>query len=211
MNELDIELPLMKYPLKVKSLKDYTNICTCKLPELNKYCLVIDTRVDTVLFFHFESKIDLLKAVLIKAKDKDEYLDKLFIKFPLLKAWIPTIPFGEPGDVIHVRLMDNREFYTDDIHWEYDNSSLQFHFKLGNNYDEIIHIEDIRFLHVQYTQETFSTLDELITNYNATGSPVSKDGVDNLTLVLEMAMVHLKNYHKRLLRKQIDEQNNQTK
>lgn len=206
MNEEMIELPLMKFPIKVKTLKDYTNICTCKLPEAKKFCLVIDSRVDTVMFYHFDTRKDLLKAVMIKADTVDAYLDELFELFPNLKVWLPSIPFGEPGDLIHVRLMDNREFYTQDIHWEHDQNTYQFHFKLGPDYDEIIKVDDIRFLHVLYTDETFMTLQDLIEDYEETGNENLKEGISALTFVFAMAEVHIKNYNKRKLIKQLDEQ-----
>ena len=201
MNEELIELPLMKYPVKVKTLKDLTLICTCKLPEAKKYCLVVDELVDTVMFYHFDTRRDLLKACLIKADNCDEYLDKLFKLFPNLRAWLPSIPFGEPGDLIHVRLMDNREFFTEEICWEQDHNTYQFHFKLGNDYDEIIRIEDIRYLHVLYTEETFITIQDLIEDYEETGSKAAEEGIRGLSLVLDMAKMHLENFNKRQLKK----------
>lgn len=55
MDESIIELPKTDRPFKVKTLKDYTNIFTCRLPGINKYALVIDTGVETVLYFHFNT------------------------------------------------------------------------------------------------------------------------------------------------------------
>lgn len=211
MNEDLIELPLMKYPLKVKTLNDMTIICTCKLPDAKKFCLVVDERVDTVLFFHFDTRRDLLKAVLIKADDCDEYLDKLFKLFPNLKAWLSSIPFGEPGDLIHVRLMDDREFFTKDIHWERDDFTYQFHFKIGRDYDEIIKIEDIRYLHVQYTDETFITINEIKELFEETGSKRAERDLKVMELVITMAEEHIKNFNKRQLVKQLKEQNNEKK
>ena len=60
MDEYNIELPEMDRPIKIKTLKDLTNICTCRLPGINKYGLVLDTGVETVLYFHFEKRMELL-------------------------------------------------------------------------------------------------------------------------------------------------------
>ena len=49
MDESIIELPKMEYPVRVKTLKDYTNICTCKIKGEKKYCLVVDEMVDMIV------------------------------------------------------------------------------------------------------------------------------------------------------------------
>ena len=95
MDESLIDLPLMDRPIKVRTLEDKTVISTCRLPDLNKVCLVVDEGVDTVLFFHFDSRIDLWKAVFIKASTSEEYLDKLF-KI-LICSSSPTTSYNEPS------------------------------------------------------------------------------------------------------------------
>ncbi len=207
MDESIIELPEMEYPVRVKTLKDHTNICTCKIKGEKKYCLVVDEMVDTVLFFHFEKKMDLLKAVLINADTSEEYYDKLFTIFPSLKAWLPSIPYGEIGDNIHIRLMDNREFMITNINWIHNNDfTYSLKINLANNYEEIINIEDIRFIHVLYSQETLATFDEFYETEE--DGKITKEGTKAMAMVLLMANMHIENYKKRQLQKQIEQQNN---
>ncbi len=140
----------------MKTLKDYTNIFTCRLPGINKYALVIDTGVETVLYFHFNTIRELLKAVFISAKEKDEYFDKLFKLYPNLKAWLPSIPYGEIGDLCSIRLMDGEEYYSDSIKW-IRNEDCTYSLKVFED-SKPIHIIQIRFIHVEITEDTYLTI-----------------------------------------------------
>ena len=188
MDEYSIELPEMDRPIKVKSLKDFTNICTCRLPGINKFALVLDTGVETVLFFHFDKRRELLKAVLINANDKDEYLDKLFKMYPNLKAWLPSIPYGEPGDICSIRLMNGEEYYTDSLSW-IRNQDYSYSLKLFKD-SELIHIDQIRFIHVEITEDTYTTIEMLSENGQ-------EEDAKACALMLEIARTHTVNYLKR--------------
>ena len=151
--------------------------------------------------------MDLLKAVLINADTSEEYYDKLFTIFPSLKAWLPSIPYGEIGDNIHIRLMDNREFMITNINWIHNNDfTYSLKINLANNYEEIINIEDIRFIHVLYSQETLATFDEFYETEE--DGKITKEGTKAMAMVLLMANMHIENYKKRQLQKQIEQQNN---
>lgn len=198
MNELDIELPTIDRPIKFKTLKDGTNICTCRLPKIKKFALVIDTRVETVLFFHFSKRIDLIKAVLINAKDINEYYDKLFYLYPKLKAWLPSIPYGEKDDIALIRLMNHQEYYSDSIKWIRNND---YSYSLQIDENTIVHIDEIRFIHIEVTLDTYQTIELL----NQEGDSL---GVSACLNILEIARIHMINYQKRRLQKEIEQQNN---
>lgn len=206
MDESLIDLPLMDRPIKVRALEDKTVISTCRLPDLNKVCLVVDEGVDTVLFFHFDSRINLWKAVFIKAPTSEEYLDKLFKMYPDLKGWIPLIPFGEKGDYINIRLMDGREFMTDNIIWR-RRDDFSYVMKPYENFPEEIEVENIRYLHILYSQETFFTLEELKEDAKEYNSKAIDRCVDGVEMVFIMAKMHIDNYNKRQLEKQLKQQN----
>lgn len=198
MDEYNIELPEMDRPIKIKTLKDLTNICTCRLPGINKYALVLDTGVETVIYFHFEKRMELLKAALISAKDKDEYLDKLFKMYPNLKAWLPSIPYGEPGDICSIRLMNGEEYYTDSLIW-IRNSDYTYSLKVFPD-SELIHIDQIRFIHVEITEDTYTTIEMLADNGQ-------EEDAKACTLMLEIAQIHTINYLKRRQEKELKQQN----
>lgn len=198
MDEYNIKLPKMDRLIKVKSLKDFTNICTCRLPGINKFALVLDTGVETVLFFHFDTRRELLKAVLINANGKDEYLDKLFKLYPKLKAWLPSIPYGEPGDICSIRLMNGEEYYTDSLIW-IRNPDYSYSLKVFKD-SQPIHIDQIRFIHVEITEDTYTTIEMLSENGQ-------EEDAKACALMLEIARTHTVNYLKRKLDKQLKQQN----
>ena len=199
MDEYNIELPEMTMPIKFKTLKDHTHICTCRLPGINKYALVLDTGVETVLYFHFERKREIIKALFINAQDKDEYLDKLFELYPNLKAWLPTIPYGEAGDLCNIRLMNGEEYYSDSIIW-IRNNDYSYSLKIFKDENIIIPVEQIRFIHVEVTTDTYTTIEML----EECGQ---EEDAKACTLMLHMALIHTTNYLKRRQEKEIKQQN----
>ena len=93
------------------------------------------------------------------------------------------------------------------INWIHNNDfTYSLKINLANNYEEIINIEDIRFIHVLYSQETLATFDEFYETEE--DGKITKEGTKAMAMVLLMANMHIENYKKRQLQKQIEQQNN---
>ena len=118
--------------------------------------------------------------------------------YPNLKAWLTSILYGEPGDICSIRLMNGEEYYTDSLTW-IRNSDYTYSLKVFPN-SKLIHFDQIRFIHVEITEDTNTTIEML--------ADIGQEAdAKSCVLMLEIAQTHTINYLKRRQEKELKQQN----
>lgn len=160
MNYQDIDYPELKYPLYIKKLRDGTVISITKSLTHNKWFLVIDEQIDSVLFLIIESKIALLKSLFISSNNGYDFKNKIIKKNPSIKGWFPTVSFSEPGDIFSIGLMNNEEIMTDNLRFITNNDFTK---SIIINEEEI-KLEEVRYIQLICSNDFFEILDEMMEN-----------------------------------------------